>query len=154
MRSMGLTPANLRTWILVVAGVLVAAIAVFFIYGRWQGRRLGHDLPYGLGSSVQQSTEGFTYSESRGGHTIYTLHASKAVQYKGSGHAELHDVSITLYGAEGQPANRIYGSDFDWDPVHGIARAVGEVQIDFQGAATPVPQAGPQTGKAPEEEGE
>jgi lipopolysaccharide export system protein LptA len=59
-------------------------------------------------------------------------------------------VSITLYGAEGQPANRIYGSDFDWDPVHGIARAVGEVQIDFQGAATP----GPQAGKAASDESE
>jgi lipopolysaccharide export system protein LptA len=111
---------------------------------------LGHDRPGGLETSIQQSTEGFTYSESRGGHTIYTLHASKAVQYKGGGHAELHDVSITLYGAEGQPANRIYGSDFDWDPVHGIARAVGEVQIDFQGAATP----GPQAGKAASEESE
>jgi lipopolysaccharide export system protein LptA len=147
---MGLTPANLRTWILVLAGVLVAAIAVFFVYGRWQGRHLGHDLPEGLGSSIQQSTEGFTYSESRGGHTIYTLHASKAVQYKSDGHAELHDVSITLYGAQGAPANRIYGSAFDWDPVHGIARAMGEVQIDFQGTTTP----GPQSGKTPADDGE
>ncbi len=147
---MGLTPANLRNWILVLAGVLVAAIAVFFVYGRWQGRHLGHDLPEGLGSSIQQSTEGFTYSESRGGHTIYTLHASKAVQYKIDGHAELHDVSITLYGAQGAPANRIYGSAFDWDPVHGIARAMGEVQIDFQGTTTP----GPQSGKTPADDGE
>ena len=92
----------------------------------------------------------FTYSESRGGHTIYTLHASKAVQFKSSGHAELHDVSITLYGAQGAPANRIYGSDFDWDPVHGIARAMGEVQIDFQGTAAPAPQGG----KASADEGE
>ena len=134
------TPASLRTWILVLGGALVAAIAVFLVYGRWQGRRLGHDLPDGLGTSIQQSTEGFTYSESRGGHTIYTLHASKAVQFKSDGHAELHDVSITLYGAQGAPANRIYGSNFDWDPVHGIARAMGEVQIDFQGSATPGPQ--------------
>jgi lipopolysaccharide export system protein LptA len=144
------TPARLRFWILILGGALVAAIAVFFVYGRWQGRRLGHDLPYGLGSSIKQSTEGFTYSESRGGHTIYTLHASKAVQYKSDGHAELHDVSITLYGAQGAPANRIYGKAFDWDPVHGVARAMGEVQIDFQGAATSASQAA----KAPAEDGE
>jgi lipopolysaccharide export system protein LptA len=137
-------------WILILGGALVAAIAAFFVYGRWQGRRLGHDLPYSLGSAIKQSTQGFTYSESRGGHTIYTLHASKAVQYKSDGHAELHDVSITLYGAQGAPANRIYGDAFDWDPVHGIARAMGEVQIDFQGAAT----SGSQAGKAPAEEGE
>jgi lipopolysaccharide export system protein LptA len=150
MRNMALTPAKLRTWILILGGCLVAAIAGFFVYGRWQGRRLGHDRPGGLETGIQQSTQGFTYSESRGGHTIYTLHASKAVQFKGGGHAELHDVSITLYGAEGQAANRIYGSEFDWDPVHGIAHAVGEVQIDFQGAATP----GPQAGKAAAEESE
>jgi lipopolysaccharide export system protein LptA len=129
---MGLTPARLRTWILAVAGLLILAIAAFLLYGRWQGRRLGRDLPEGLSSSIQQSTNGFTYSESRGGHTIYTLHASKAVQYKKDGHAELHDVSITLYSAQGTPDNRIYGSSFDWDPVQGIARAMGEVQIDFQ----------------------
>src|SRR6202453_412387 len=150
LKMMGLTPAGLRMWIAVVAGLLVAAITGFFVYGRWQGRFLGHDVPSGLGTAVQQSTDGFTYSESRGGHTIYTLHASKAVQYKSGGHAELHDVSITLYGAQGAPANRIYGSNFDWDPVHGIARAMGEVQIDFQGAATPASQAG----KAPAEDGE
>ena len=145
-----MTPARLRLWILILGGALVAAIAVFFVYGRWQGRRLGHDLPYGLGSAIKQSTEGFTYSESRGGHTIYTLHASKAVQYKSDGHAELHDVSITLYGAQGAPANRIYGKAFDWDPVHGIARAMGEVLIDFQGAATAASPAA----KGPTDDGE
>ncbi len=144
------TPAILRTWILVLAGMLVAAIVLFFGYGRWQSRRFGRDLPVGLGTTVQQSTEGFTHSESRGGHTIYTLHASKAVQFKSDGHAELHDVSITLYGAQGAPANRIYGSDFDWDPVNGVARATGEVQIDFQGTATP----GPQGGKTPADGGD
>jgi lipopolysaccharide export system protein LptA len=144
------TPARLRLWILILGGTLVAAILAFFAYGRWQGRRLGHDLPYGLGSAIQQSTQGFTHSESRGGHTIYTLHASKAVQFKSDGHAELHDVSITLYGAQGAPANRIYGETFDWDQVHGIARAMGEVQMDFQGAAT----SGSPEGKAPAEEDE
>jgi lipopolysaccharide export system protein LptA len=149
-KMMGVTLASLRTWIAVIAGVLVAAIVGFFVYDKWQGRHLGHDRPYGLGTSVQQSTNGFTYSESRGGHTIYNLHASKAVQYKKDGHLELHDVSITLYNAQGAASSRIYGSDFDWDPVHGTALAMGEVQIDFQGSPAPAAQAG----KAPEDEGE
>ncbi len=150
IKNMGVTPARLRTWIAVIAGLLVAAIAGFFVYGRWQGRRFGHDLPSGLGTSIQQSTQGFTHSESRAGHTIYSLHASKAVQFKSDGHLELHDVSITLYSAQGAPSNRIYGSNFDWDPVNGIARAMGEVQIDLQGSAG----SGAPTGKAPLDEGE
>ena len=63
---------------------------------------------------------------------------------------ELHDVGITLYGAQGAPANHIYGSEFDWDPVNGVARAMGEVQIDIQGSTGP----GAQAGKASEDEGE
>jgi lipopolysaccharide export system protein LptA len=142
MKGMPVTTARLRTWIVLAAGLLIAAIAGFFLYGRWQGRRLSGDLPDGLSSGIQQSTNGFTYSESRGGHTIYTLHAAKAVQFKNSGHAELHDVSITLYGAQGNAANRIYGSAFDWDPVNGVARATGEVQIDFQGSTSTPAQEG------------
>ncbi len=139
---MGVTPARLRTWILVLAGGLVAAIALFLLYGRWVERRLGREVPAALSRLIQQSTEGFTHSESRGVHTIYTLHASKAVQFKKDGHIELHDVSITLYDAKGAPANRIYGNSFDWDSVHGIARALGEVQIDLQGSsAAPGPAA-------------
>ena len=147
---MPVTTARARTWIALLAGLLIIVIAGFFLYGRWQGRRFGGDVPDGLSSSIQQSTEGFTYSESHGGHTIYTLHAAKAVQFKSTGHAELHDVSITLYGAQGTASSRIYGSNFDWDPVNGVARAMGEVQIDFQGSTG----AGAQGGKAPAEEAE
>ena len=147
-----MTLASVRTWILIAGSGLIVAIAIFFVYGRLQGRRLGHDVPDGLSQSIQQSTQGFTYSESRGGHTVYTLHASKAVQFKNSGHAELHDVSITLYSAQGAPANRIYGSDFDWDPVNGVARAMGAVEIDFQGGTSPV--GAPQKEKAAPEQGE
>ena len=145
-----MTPARFRNWILIFAAVLVAAIAVFFFRARWLGRRFSSDVPYQLAKTIQQSTQGFTHSESRGGHTIYTLHASKAVQFKSDGHAELHDVSITLYNAQGAPANRIYGRAFDWDPVHGIASALGEVQIDFQGDTA----SGAQTGNDGSDAGE
>ena len=135
------TPARLRLWILILGGAWSPPSRFFLSMADGRDGGWAMTCPMDWGPPIQQSTEGFTYSESRGGHTIYTLHASKAVQYKSDGHAELHDVSITLYGAQGAPANRIYGNDFDWDPVHGIARAMGEVQIDFQGAATPVRQA-------------
>jgi lipopolysaccharide export system protein LptA len=144
-QEMRITPASLRSWVLLLGGGLLAAIVLFLAYGRWQVRRFRHDKLAGLATTVQQSTDGFTHSESRGGHTFYTLHASKAVQFKSDGHAELHDVSITLYDAQGAPASRIYGSDFDWDPVNGVARAMGEVQIDFQGSTAPGAQAGKAT---------
>ena len=140
---------RLRSLLLVLTGLLVTGILLFFFYARWQARRFTRDLPGKLGISVQQSTNGFTFSKSEGGHTLFTLHAAKTVQYKGSGRAELHDVSITMYGADGSQADRIYGNDFDYDAVNGVVRANGAVQIDLRGPA------GPGSGaSAPAEEGD
>jgi lipopolysaccharide export system protein LptA len=124
---------RLRVGVLMLAGLLVVGILVFFVYARWRVRRIGHDLPAKLGISIQQSTNGFTFSKSQGGHTLFTLHAAKTVQYKDGGRVRLRDVSITLYGPQGQQTDRIYGDDFDYDPVNSVVRANGEVQIDLQG---------------------
>ena len=147
MKAMRVAIERLRSWILVLAGLLLIGILLFFGYARWRFRRMEHDLPGKLGISVQQSTTGFTFSKSEGGHTLFTLHAAKMVQYKSGGHAELHDVSITLYGADGTAADRIYGDDFEYDPGEGVVRAKGIVQIDLQGpAATGGNSASPRAG--------
>ncbi len=135
MKAMRVAIERLRSWILVLAGLLLIGILLFFGYARWRFHRMEHDLPGKLGISVQQSTTGFTFSKSEGGHTLFTLHAAKMVQYKSGGHAELHDVSITLYGTNGAQADRIYGDDFEYDPGEGVVRANGVVQIDLQGPA-------------------
>jgi lipopolysaccharide export system protein LptA len=129
---MRVTVERLRLAILGLAGVLLVGVLLFFAYARWQIRRIGRDLPGKLGIEIQQSSNGFTFSKSQGGRTLFTLHAAKTVQYKGGGHAILHDVSITLYGAQGGTVDHIYGDDFDYDPVNGIVRADGAVQIDLQ----------------------
>ena len=128
---MRVTIKGLRTGIVVLAGLLVLALLLFFVYARYQLRRIGKDLPGRLGVQVQQSAEGYTISRSDSkGHPIFSLHASKLVQFK-NGHAQLHDVGITLYGQNGDRADRIKGSDFDYDDTTGIATAKGEVQIDL-----------------------
>lgn len=132
---MRLTVERSRTAILVVGMVLVAAIAIFLAVGKYARQRLVRDLPAKLGVQIQESADSFTLSKSDKKHTIFTIHASKAVQYKGGGHAVLHDVSITLYGAKGDRADRIYGSEFDYDPKSGIATATGEVDIDLEAPA-------------------
>ena len=68
------------------------------------------------------------------GKTVFTLHAAKAFQHAG-GLWTLHDVVLTLYGLadkKSDRADRIYGNEFEWDENKGIARAVGEVQMDLQ----------------------
>ncbi|HEY0759402.1 MAG TPA: LptA/OstA family protein [Acidisarcina sp.] len=126
------TISRLRTAIIVLATVLVAAIVIFLAFARYERRRLVRDLPAKLGLQIQESADSFTLSKSDKGHTIFTIHASKAVQYKDGGHATLHDVSISLYGPHGDRADSIRGAEFDYDKKSGIATAAGQVEIDFQ----------------------
>ncbi len=128
---MRVTIKNMRTGILLLAGLLVLALVSFFVYAKFQMRRFGKDLPGKLGLQIQQSANGFTISKTdKNGKVILTVHAAKEVQYK-DGRASLHDTSITLYSPDGTRADRIYGSDFDYDQSTQVATAKGEVQIDL-----------------------
>lgn len=131
---MRITVRGLRRWIVVAACLLVVVLAGFIIYARMQFRHLGKDLPGRLGVNIQQTANGFTYSQSEKGHTLFTIHASKLVRFKKGGHAELHNVAITLYGAQGSGrTDKIAGDEFDYDQHSGIATALGQVQIDLAG---------------------
>jgi lipopolysaccharide export system protein LptA len=131
---MPITVARLRLWIVALAVLLVAALAAFIGYARYKAARVIGDLPGKLGVQIARSSNGFTYSQSVKGRTAFTIHASNAVQYKGGANATLHDVVITLYGAQGDRSDRISGSEFDYDQKAGIVTARGEVRIDLQGA--------------------
>jgi lipopolysaccharide export system protein LptA len=151
---MRITIERLRTAIVIVAVLMVGGIIGFLALARYQRRFLGKDLPDKLGIHIQQSGEGYTYSQNRGGRTLFVLKAAKYVQFKDRGRITLHDVSITLYGAKGDRNDRIYGADFDYDPSSSLVQAQGEVQIDL-GPATPKANAAAtavQTGDTQQEE--
>jgi lipopolysaccharide export system protein LptA len=137
---MRVTVARLRRGIVILACLILAVLTAFIFYARYRVHRFAKDLPAKLGIDIQQTANGFTYSQSSKGHTYFTIHASKLIQYKAGGHAILHDVHITLYGPEGSNrADKIYGSDFDYDPQSGIATAKGDVQIDLAGLGSNEP---------------
>ena len=128
---MGITIEKLRTWIVALGVLLLLAIVGSMAYARYRVHKFGADLPGKLGIEIQQSTNDFTISKSRQGHTLFVLHASKAVQYKGGGRTVLHDVNIQIYGKDGSHADTISGSQFDYDPATKIVRADGAVAIEI-----------------------
>ncbi len=131
---MRITVARLRRGILILGGLLVMVLIGFFLYAHYRFRHLASDLPAKLGVNIQQTASGFTASQSIKGHTLYTIHASKLIEYKKGGNATLHDVSITLYGPPGSTrVDKIYGSDFSYNPQQQEVSALGTVQIDLQG---------------------
>ena len=134
---MRVTIKGLRQWVVGAAGLLLAVVAGFFFYGRYRLRQIEKDLPARLGINIQQTATGWTYSQSSGGHTLFTMKASKESQLK-SGHVLLHDVDITVYGPPGSGRqDRIYGDDFDYDTNTQIAVSLGEVNIELAGFSQP-----------------
>lgn len=132
---MPLSVPRLRTWFGILAIATVVVVAGFYFYARIQLRKIVREAPQKLGVEIQQSTQGFSFSKSEGGRTLFTIRASKAVQYKDGGRAELQDVNIIVYGREGNRFDQISGSGFEYDPQNGIVKANGEVNIDLEGNA-------------------
>ena len=142
----------LRRWFATGAILIAVVVLGAYLLARWRFRHTAKSIPQKLNFQVQQTAEGFTISKSEEGRTLFTVRAGKAIQYKEGGQAELHDVSVTIYGRDSSRFDQIYGSDFDYNPQSGTITAKGEVQIDLQsnpaGAVQP-DQASPRELKNP-----
>src|SRR5579862_2330366 len=127
--------AQVRKWLVGTVCVLVAAVSLSYWIARSRVQPALHNVPQQLGIDIQQTSDGFSLSKSEGGRTIYTIRASKAVQFKGGGHANLKNVDIVIYGRKHDRYDQIYGDQFTYDPQTGEVKALGEVHIDLQGNA-------------------
>jgi len=123
---------RLRSWFAVIAVATVLLVVGFYSYARYRVHRALKDIPAKLGVEIQQSTDHFSLSKSEGGHTLFTIKASKAIQYKQGGRAQLKEVSIIVYGRRSERFDQIYGSSFEYDPQTGTVSANGDVMIDLQ----------------------
>src|SRR5882724_5035485 len=113
---MPLSIPSLRRWFAAGAISLVLVVAAVYFYARHKVRNALKEVPAKIGIEVQQSARGFTVSRSAQGHTLFKIQASKAVQFKQGGRAELHDVTITLYGRDSSRFDQIYGADLEANP--------------------------------------
>jgi lipopolysaccharide export system protein LptA len=139
----GSTTQTVRT--LLIASFAAVGVVLLGAFGLHKLQQHGFhlDLPGRLGVDISQTANGYTYSQSKGGHTLFTLHAAKIVQFKDD-QAELRDVSITLYGPEGSKrADHITGADFLYNKATGTVTAKGAVEIDLASLAPPAQHGAP-----------
>jgi len=129
---MPLAIPRLRRWLVAAALGLSLVVAGVYLHRRWQVHDVLKQLPGKMNVEIQQSAEGFKVSKSEQGRTLFTIQASQAVQFKLGGRAELHNVTITLYGRDSTRYDQIYGDDFAYDPESGNVTAKGEVRIDLE----------------------
>ncbi len=139
---------RLRRWLVVIAVLFIAMVAGTYFYARMRVRNVLRGIPNKMGFDIKQTASGFQFSKSDGKRTLFTIQASDLKQFKLNGRAELHNVSIVLYGRDSSRFDQIYGDDFTYDKDSGNVTARGEVQIDLE--ANPTGLTGPDQG-APKE---
>src|ERR1700758_3451996 len=123
---------RLRHWVAFAAIAVSLVVTGAYLHRRKQGQDVLKSVLGKIGLDIQQTAEGFKVSKSEQGRTIFTIRASKAVQFKVGGRAELKNVTITLYGRDASRYDQIYGDDFSYDPQSGDVLAKGEVRIDLE----------------------
>lgn len=124
-----------RKWLVAAALLVIAIVGISYYAAKFRVKPTLHNIPKQLGIDIQQTSDGFSLSKSEGGRTLYTIRASKAVQFKAGGHADLSNVHVVVYGHEHDRYDEIYGEHFSYDPRTGDVRGTGEVHIDIQGYA-------------------
>jgi len=124
--------AHLRRWFALGAVLMCTLVCGMYFYARLRVQNALKQIPEKMGVNIEQTSNGFTISKSEQGRTLFKVQASKAVQFKEGGHAELHDVTITLYGKDSSRFDRIYGKNFQYNPKTGDVTGEGRVDIDLQ----------------------
>ena len=132
---------RLRRLLAATAILLTLVVTAMYFYARSQATNVLKTIPGKIGFDIKQTANGFQYSQSDGKRTLFTIQASDVKEFKLNGNAELHKVSIILYGRDSSRFDQIYGDDFAYNQKTGDVTAKGDVQIDL--VANPAGQTSP-----------
>jgi len=114
-----------------IAMLLTLSVAGMYFYARSKATNALKSFPGKIGYEFSKTAQGFQISHSDGKRTIFTVQASNVKEFKLNGNAELHNVSIILYGRDSSRFDQIYGDDFALNQKTGDVTAKGDVQIDL-----------------------
>jgi lipopolysaccharide export system protein LptA len=135
---------RLRRWLAVIAVLFTATVSGMYFYARLRQRNVLKEIPNKIGIDIKQTANGFQFSKSDGKRTLFTVQADSLKQFQLDGSAELHHVSVILYGRDSSRFDQIYGDDFSYDKKSGNITAHGDVQIDLE--SNPTGGTGPDQG--------
>src|SRR6202161_2023728 len=122
---------RLRRLLAATAEVLTLVVAGMYFYARMRATNFVKTYPGKIGIEIKQTANGFQLSKSDGKRTLFTIQASNVKEFKLNGNAELHNVSIILYGRDSSRFDQIYGDNFAYNEKTGDVTAKGDVQIDL-----------------------
>src|SRR5690242_15395868 len=113
---MPLNPRLLRKLFAAGSAIVVLAVVGFYLRGILDVKHDQRTTPADIPGNVVRRAKEFNVSRSEGAKKLFSIHAASFEEFKEGGRAELHDVSITIYGRKQDRSDQIYGSDFVYDP--------------------------------------
>jgi lipopolysaccharide export system protein LptA len=127
--------ARYARWSASAAIAIVVLVAGVYLHRRFGARVARHELPPPVPAAVQQQSAQFTYSKMIGPRPLFTVHASRATEYKDQNRSLLEDVVITIYGTAGNRHDTVSARECSYLPKSEQIRCKGTVQIDLRDAS-------------------
>jgi lipopolysaccharide export system protein LptA len=121
-------------WSAIFAAVLVAGVLAIYLHRYWQAERAKSDTPPSVPSTIEKTSQGFSFSKMNGDSVLFTIRASNATQFKEGGVNVLQDVWVTIYGVKSDRADQIHTQSCDYLAHPNRMVCAGDVHMDLQSA--------------------
>jgi len=128
--------ARYARWAAMFAGFIAVAVVSVFAWRAYREMRSRRPAPQAVPATVQQQSAGFKFSKVEQNHTLFTVRAAHATQFKEENRSILQDVGITIYGREGNRNDNIHARECSYEPSSGAIQCQGDVQLDLQSMNT------------------
>src|SRR5215472_14439591 len=127
--------ARYARWSALAATVLAAITGTIYLKRQWVAHVEIRRAPPPLTEDKERQSIGLTLSKNEGGHTVFTVEASKSTDFKGKDISLLEDVKITVFGKDGERHDTIHTQSCNYAKADGGIQCSGNVWMDLESAA-------------------
>ncbi|MFZ0820357.1 MAG: LptA/OstA family protein [Candidatus Acidiferrales bacterium] len=121
-------------WAAIFASLLATVVLAIYVRRSMQTHEARKQAPPPVPTTVERTSQGFTYSQTTGTGILFTLRASNMTAYKEGDRSLATDVSITVYGKKGDRNDNIHTHSCDFLTASGTVVCAGEVIMDLESA--------------------
>jgi lipopolysaccharide export system protein LptA len=133
--------ARYASWSAALALLLVSVTGAVYLRRFWGEYRDRKNAPAPAPADVDRQSSAITFSKVDGPLTIFTVQASKSINFKGKDDSRLEDVRITIFGKTGARHDVLHTQSCQYSSEN--ISCSGIVQIDMQSAAESASGASP-----------
>ena len=127
--------AKYARWSALAAFLLASLTIGVYLERKWVAYREQQKAPPPAPKDVTRSSNGLTFSKMDGNQKIFTVEASKAIDFKDKDASLLEDVKITIFGKKGERHDTIHTQSCQYEKEGGSIACGGEVQFDLESRA-------------------